>query len=305
MSGTVDRIIGYRPQLWPAAWYLPYEKEVLLVKALEHLAYRTMVHTGLLRGIVGVWIFGALLNRDFLSIPSHVFRFMDAHEDRWARWWRGARLEVLAMARVVPLLSAHIGDKLCPLMFACDAMGASQADAGGFGVVAAAVPSSTIADCFSQGACIARTVARLDGSLSGLRRPDRALRPTLPRSSLPRQLFDGSTEWVTLAQGRWLYEDHITLGEGRAVLRLLQMLTRDVNFHESICMSLEDNQPVAGSMTKGRSQAPALNFLLRRRCALCGAARIKLLLPWVESLLMPADGVSRIIDSAGGTAPFR
>jgi hypothetical protein len=61
-----------------------------------------------------------------------------------------------------------------------------------------------------------------------------------------------------------------------------------------VVISLQDNQPCAGSMSKGRSPSPALNYLLRRKAALCLTAAFKTFLPWVESIKMPADYLSRI-----------
>ena len=116
----------------------------------------------------------------------------------------------------------------------------------------------------------------------------------IPRTRLPPQIFDSAcTEWVELASGRWAFEGHVTLGESRVAVRLAQMLARDVQCHCQVAMMMEDNSLTAASFTKGRSPAPALNYLLRKRCAHCAASRIKLLLPWVEGAIMPADSLSR------------
>ena len=90
--------------------------------------------------------------------------------------------------------------------------------------------------------------------------------------------------------------DHITLGEGRAVIRLLDIVTRHRDFFRKKIISLEDNRPVACSMTKGRSPSPPLKYLLRRKAARCIAAQITLLLPWVETTRMPADHLSRLVE---------
>ena len=45
-------------------------------------------------------------------------------------------------------------------------------------------------------------------------------------------------------------------------------------------------------MTKGRSPAFALNFILRKKAAACLSSFTKLFLPWVESNRMPAEALS-------------
>ena len=87
--------------------------------------------------------------------------------------------------------------------------------------------------------------------------------------------------------------DHITLGESRTVVRLLQIVTRCPAAHHHKCLSLQDNGATAGSMAKGRLPAPALNFLLRKKASMTLTARIQVGLPWVVTGNMPADEASR------------
>ena len=61
-------------------------------------------------------------------------------------------------------------------------------------------------------------------------------------------------------------------------------------------LHLEDKAPTAGSMTKGKSPAPALNYIARRKSARTLMSDIRMYLPWVESKVMPADEASRIIE---------
>ncbi|CAK0881855.1 unnamed protein product [Prorocentrum cordatum] len=83
---------------------------------------------------------------------------------------------------------------------------------------------------------------------------------------------------------------------GREARLLWEAGTRLVQvqgFYRSKVISLEDNMPCSCAIAKGGSAAGLLNFLLRRRCALCAAAELRLLLPWVEAWRMPADWASR------------
>ena len=101
--------------------------------------------------------------------------------------------------------------------------------------------------------------------------------------------------WVLLEQGRWLYEDHVTLGEGRAVVRVAELAVLAGQVGRKL-LQLEDNAPTAGSMTKGRSPAPALNYIARRKAARMLMSDNRMYLPWVESKVMPADEASRLIE---------
>ena len=101
---------------------------------------------------------------------------------------------------------------------------------------------------------------------------------------------------ATLLWGRLAIADHITLGEGRTVIKLLELLTGDVRCHRRRVISLQDNRPISGSFSKGRSTSGPLSYICRQRTAFGVAAEVQLLLPWVQSKLMPADDLSRAID---------
>ena len=104
---------------------------------------------------------------------------------------------------------------------------------------------------------ISYTVARLDGSLSGLKNPANELRGTDPVSRVPRELFDEHVvHWRLLEHRRWGYADHITLGEARAAIRWLDGVARLPDAHRARVLSLQDNMAAAGSPNKGRSPSP-------------------------------------------------
>ena len=170
----------------------------------------------------------------------------------------------------------------------------SEADCGGFGITAKDVSPSVIEEAYERGVQVGFTVPRLSGDLTGVRNPSKRLLPSKPFTLLPSALVDPEG-WVDVAAGRWKYSDHITLGEGRAVIRLLDILTRSIRFHRAKVVSLQDNRGVSGSMGKGKSPSGPLNYLLRRKAARCLAAQLYTLLPWVESCRMPADALSRRI----------
>jgi len=198
------------------------------------------------------------------------------------------------MRTAIPLMRLRLDLTSPALMFATDAMGASEIDAGGYGIVGTETSLPEVREVVRAARQLAYTVARADGSLSGLKRPERALQRTVPRSTLPSSLLMKS-RWRLLDRGRWRGTDHITLGEARSVVRLLRRVAAHPRWHHTFLVSLQDNQPVVGCFTKGRSPAPHLNRLCRQKAAVLLAINSKLLLPWVESSGQPADGDSRAL----------
>ena len=101
--------------------------------------------TSALLSIVGVWILGALLWRERLSIPHAIFRFMNYHDGARAKWWRSARREASSMAEAVPMMFGHLGAPVSPVLFATDTRGADfRGDCGAHGAVANKVGEDVI-----------------------------------------------------------------------------------------------------------------------------------------------------------------
>ena len=184
-AGALERIPEYQPQAKPARLMLPDKRLALFIASLRAPTRCQQVNVDLLRSVVGVWIWGALLRREALSIPHAVFNFMDRFPEQWARWWRSARGETRAMAHAVPLLFYDAGAPLLETIFAADAQGANEDDHGGYGLVARTVPTKLVETCYCKGRAVGRTISRLGGDLSGPRRPDRPLDPSKPFSLLP------------------------------------------------------------------------------------------------------------------------
>ena len=184
------------------------------------------------------------------------------------------------MAASVPLIYADLGAPLAPVAFAC---------------VARPLPPAEMERWFQFASTVGYTVPRLSGDIASLRDPARAIRATKPFSLMPRDVLGGPDDWISLRRGRWTQADHITLGEGRALLSGLDICSARACCHRTRILSLQDNQAIAGSFTKGRSPSPALNFLARRKCSRVRAGQIFLSLPWVHSDAMPADRDSRLL----------
>ena len=72
----LEKIVGYTVVKHPARLELPGKRAFLSGASLRWAVAQALVDTGALRSIFGIWIWGALLRRELLSIPHAIFRFM-------------------------------------------------------------------------------------------------------------------------------------------------------------------------------------------------------------------------------------
>ena len=275
-----------------------------MVLELSRMSAARTVHTEALRSLLGVYIWGALLRREVLCIPSAIFRLLERYPEQRLAPWASVRRELRAMARAVPMMYADLGAPPAPVYFAADAMGESEEDHGGWGVLVADMDDAIAKDFIDTGGSLGYTVARLDGEMSGLRGPEQEIRRTKPFSLLPDRVFKEDEDWTIVGHGRWKAADHITLGEGRCVVKIGRLVAATPALHRKIVPLLEDNQGVTGAVNKGRSPAHELNHLLRQKTGAALASRTKILIPWVETIRQPADKLSRCltIDEVRGLA---
>ena len=208
------------------------------------------------------------------------------------------------MADLICFMYVDVSTPAAYTIFASDAQGfaeQSEEDHGGFGIVAADANPDDVLRTWRRGFKPGRSVIKLDGSLGHNWAPHRIAQPTVPFTRIASSLLQ--CDWQVLSAGRWKYRDHITLGEARAHVRIVQALASKAEAHRHRILALEDNMATAASMAKGRSPAIALNFFCRRRAAVALAAEILVTAPWVETSVMPADGASRDRTSPPGPAP--
>ena len=116
------------------------------------------------------------------------------------------------MAQVIPLIFGDVGSPLSKVIMATDTMGASNADAGGYGVDARALSSTNTRNILEKCHTVARTIADLSGKVGRLLDPHKELQATIPTTLLPDWLFDTAL-WRDVCHGRWKYEDHTTWGK--------------------------------------------------------------------------------------------
>ena len=198
------------------------------------------------------------------------------------------------MRKAIPFMKADLAREVAGTVFATDAQGGGElpGDAGGYGVVAATVGKDLVRQVLLEGRQPRRTVISMDGDVSRLKHPETEFKRTAPFSSVPRSLLD-QAQWRDLRWGRWKFMDHITLGEGRAVIKMLSQIASFPAAHNHCLVSLEDNMPICGCSAKGRSSSYPLNGVLRRKAAFCLACNWGLVLPWLDTHSMPADHLSR------------
>jgi len=294
MSHQLLKLLGFTWESSPPRFMLDARKGHLLMETLLWITEARQVDVELLRSVVGVWLWGALLNRSLLALPAAVFTMMDRHANQVIPWWPSARKELHWMRQPVPAMIAEVGRPIAPCLFAADAEGPNRFDKGGFGVVGAEVGKEVAERVVHAGLRPGRTVAKLDGSTHHLHHHAKELRARIAVSRVPRDVLEhGRYHWHPVAWGRWRHTDHVTLGEARATNSLLERLAASPAAWHHVVACLEDNEAWSAACAKGRSPAFLLNRLLRRRTALQLASNIHLLLPWVDTAHQPADRLSR------------
>ena len=195
------------------------------------------------------------------------------------------------MARAVSLMNCDMGIAKSSFLFGTDAQGSGEGDFGGFGIIGRKINNTLFREIMKSGEAPGYTVKRLS-DFNGASRPH-DLQATIPTTLLPDSIFHDS-EWHTISYGRWRFHDHITIGEARAVVRLLKRLAMFPHFSRSMIISLQDNLPTACAMSKGRSSSYPLLRIIRQKSATCLASGLRLFLPWVQSAKQPADNASRL-----------
>ena len=289
------KVVGYVPHQSKPLLEVPLEKVALLDASMTYLAKGSWVQLKLAEAVLGVWLWAALLRRDLLCLPFHVFAMLRQDAvDGWIRWWPSAKKEWEMMRRAIVLMKADLARPVAGTLFATDAQGGGEGDAGGYGVVAATLGSDMVKKVLLEGRVPRRTVVNLAGEVDKLKHPEVEFKRSAPFSSVPRDLLDIAV-WRDLRWGRWKYHDHITLGECRAVSKMLGQLASFPSAHGYSIVSLEDNMPVCGSNAKGRSSSYPLNAVMRRKTALILACNWAVVLPWIDTHAMPADHLSRLV----------
>ena len=129
----------------------PLDKTLLLQKAMQEQAGMRRVSVDTIASIVGIWLYGALLDRSLMSIPNNIFQFIHVHRGRVVAWWPSAREELIAMSRAAPLMKHQLDCHLSNLVFATDAQGMGEGDLGGYGIVGSVVSRHDLVHILKRG----------------------------------------------------------------------------------------------------------------------------------------------------------
>ena len=136
------------------------------------------------------------------------------------------------MRRLIPVMFHDCARPALPFIFATDAEGANLWDAGGFGIVALKVPMDWVERTIEVGTKPGFTVSKLNGDFADLECPGKELAARFPVSRIPKEILQThESSWFEIGKGRWLWRDHITLGEARATVELLQALAACPSCH--------------------------------------------------------------------------
>ena len=286
----LSKVIGYAWDSEKRVFSLPLKKRMLLFSALIELSSHRFVNVDLMRAIVGVWSFGAQLRRDVYSVPFVLYNFIDRFQGQVVPLWPSVRCELIQMAWAVRFMELKVDLPFSDKLLATDAMGGNDLDHGGYGVCITPISSQEL-DCLRVSA--EQMGFALNLSEGGFSNPERVIVPTIPFTVLPDALFR-EDRWKVVMHGRWKFSDPIAIGEARAVCKALRWLTTEGASHEKIWYSLQDNMVCKSVFTRGRSSCWGLNVYARKKAALVLSSSIRLILPWVQSVKMPADRASRL-----------
>ena len=99
-------------------------------------------------------------------------------------------------------------------------------------------------------------------------------------------------EWVTSNISQFKFDAHINKLEGEMVV---------IGLHQRLCSGIReerlpwllDSVVAVGMLAKGRSSSRELARVCEKVAGLCAMGEIRLILGWVQTGIMPADGPSR------------
>eukprot|EP00971_Amphidinium_carterae_P004926 98435-Amphidinium_carterae.1 len=110
---------------------------------------------------------------------------------------------------------------------------------------------------------------------------------------IPEDLIE-SSQWGVEGYGPFRHAKPITVLEGRAFVKSLQIAAQDLALHDSKVLFLLDNFGTTCAIEKGRATCHALLQCCRKSCALQLASGIVVRVRWVPSESNPSDKPSRV-----------
>jgi hypothetical protein len=288
---------------------------------LRDETYR-FIHYGFATGrelaaLVGRWTWLMLVQRPSLSIFNHVYRYIQSANRSKYELWPSVKTELWCVARIAPLLIAHITNQWYPAVIAVDASLSGQGvtsslvdDVNDLQFAAQAAGTASIRTGLLIGSLplplfpIMDDVLVNDESESPVAAIAAEEAAAVVDTAITHQLksnelmLNGGGEWRTLISSAWHSgienEEHINSYEVRSVSTAVRRVLSQP--HQSIrhrLMILSDSQVAVGCCSKGRTSSPTLLRRLRPLAALLLASGLQLFLRWIPSHLNPADEPSR------------
>jgi hypothetical protein len=271
---------------------VPVDTRLQLLRATATCLTAPCVSGYDLSRLLGLWAWVALLRRPIFSVLQHSFRFAAWAQDRKFPLWPLARLELLLLMCLLPLLEVELR---APFASAALATDASQ---HGMGVCAASVTDALhdallpLASSRSVTLLPHHLATREEGPPVGLSLSPEELAYLGARALALRPLLE-PTGWQTIVSSAWRYQQHINILEMHAVLTgILHHLSRP-DSQGTRLFSLVDSLVVFFCLWKGRCSSRRLLPVLRKVNACLLASGASLQPCWVPSAWNPADAPSR------------
>ena len=253
------------------------------------------VTVGLLQHLVSSWVWCFMVRRPLLSVFARIFHKIAAKPPHWTVTPSSSICNELEMAA---FLGPTAFGTTSPVL---DTVGAFDASNHGFGVAyKLACPPSVRLELTAR---VERHGSWSAFSMSdGLPLEPRLLgrvSPDLAGKAAAWLHHDWSAtndlDWRVARSGLWSRPKprHITLGETRAALMLVQWFANRTRSHDHSVVMCGDNQPCLGALAKGRSSVIDINRLCRRVCSIVISTGMVPNWLWLSSKTNPADGPSR------------
>ena len=255
---------------------------------------RPMVNVGLIQHVVSSWVWAFMVRRPLLSIFSKVFRKITNKSPHLTVRVSSSMCNELECAALLAPMAYHV------VVPTYSTVGAFDASLQGYGVAykplcPPAILRELSARVETRGSWSAFSFDRnlpVRARLDGRRDPSFAF--TAARW-LQHDWSSPTSGWGVARSGAWSHPvpRHITLGEARAGLMLLQWFSGRSS--DSRVIACGDNQPCLGALAKGRSSVWDINLVCRKVCALVLSTGLLPRWIWLASKYNPADGPSRWI----------
>ena len=271
--------------------------------AFKWLSRRPRVTGKAVQRLLGHAVHFMMLKRELLSIPRHLYAFVQQANGR-CRLWCSAAVEARWIGELLPLCATDLRKQTSALL------SASDASLSGIAVCTRTLDEQTVRAIGSY-----RERWRFKGRNPANRPRQTALegldpfvdvasvKPVGPVvedpfeldnqfPDVPKALLD-NTDWSLRFSQRMVYSEHITLLEGRGIVASLRHKFRSTGQFHQHHVHLSDNLGMVLAVDKGRSSSPQLMGVCRRLACLLICTGSSLTCRWIPSELNIADAGSR------------